>query len=195
MTSFPLAFSRSSCVARRVDGEVPAVLRAGILSVAAHEGTADDAAHRIVPRHDLPGDLADLILPLQRDHILVHGDLHEAVRRKIDDGISGAHMLIAQHLDDLRAGGGIVSDDLGADPGLQLADDPVREMLSEHPEGFFHHETGNLEMPIGGVFCVGLFRTFAVAARGVGGRPGPARRCCKGPVPPCAGCRAAPYAP
>ena len=75
-----------------------------ILRLGAHKRTGDDPGN-LIGLHQFKTQLAEIIQPFQAEALLVAGDLQHAVRRRIDDGLAGAHMLLAQLFDDLRTAG------------------------------------------------------------------------------------------
>src|SRR5690606_15758836 len=88
----------------------------------AHEGPGDDAADRMLALEDLPGDLAHLVQLLHGYDLLMGGDLENAVGRRVDDGLAGAHVLLAQLIDDGSAGGGLVAQHPASDGGRKGVD-------------------------------------------------------------------------
>ena len=79
-------------------GVIPAVLRAGILTVSAYERTCDDAAHKVVANQYLPCLLAHGVQLIERYYILMGGYLKYAVRGGVYYRLAGRYMFIAQLL-------------------------------------------------------------------------------------------------
>ena len=77
---------------------------------------------------------AGVVQLLQRDRLLVGGDLKDAVGRGVDDPVAGALVLLAELLDDLGAGGGVVADH--AAPGLarELVQQLLRKAVRDRSE-------------------------------------------------------------
>jgi hypothetical protein len=66
------------------------------------ERPGDHAADRVRAGEDLPGDATALVELLERDRLLVRGDLEDRVRGRIDDPLARPLLLLAELLDDLR---------------------------------------------------------------------------------------------
>ena len=79
------------------------------------EGPCDDTAHSVLPPEDAAGGLADAVELGHRHDGLVRGDLENAVGRRIDDGVSGLQVFLAEFVQDGCAAGRFVADDAGAD--------------------------------------------------------------------------------
>ncbi len=140
-------------LAGRSHGEIATVRRSGEPSLARpDERSRDDAADVVLSPHQLAGDGADPPELLDRDHVLVSGDLEDGIARGVDDRLSGAHVLLAEPVDDLGAGRGADREHLAPDPPLVLADDLLGEPVGIRPERFFDDEAHHLPVPGRGVF-------------------------------------------
>ena len=91
---------------REVAAVVGALERAGL----ADERARDHAARCRSSSHSSRAILADAIQLGERDDLLVRGDLEHAVGRGVDDRLAGAHVLGAELVEDLGAGGGLVAE-------------------------------------------------------------------------------------
>ena len=96
--------------AARLEREVVAVRRALVVAGLADERTCDHAADRVLAREDLARDAAARVELLERDRLLVRGDLEDGVGGRVDDPLAGALVLLAELLDDLRARRRLVAD-------------------------------------------------------------------------------------
>ena len=80
-------------------------------------------------------------------------DLEDAIGRGVDDGRAGAHVLLAQFLDDLGAGCGFVAERAAADAALEFIHDFAREAVREKRKRLFEMDAGHLPMACGRVFA------------------------------------------
>jgi hypothetical protein len=117
-----------SSTSRRSFSVVP-VRRALVVPGLADERTGDHAADGVLAGQNLARDLAALVELLERDGLLVRGDLEDGVRRRVDDPLAGALMLLAELLDDLRARGRLVAEHTAARSVHERVDHVVREPL------------------------------------------------------------------
>ena len=69
----------------------------------ADERPGDDPADPHPLHEHAIGDLAHAIELGHRDHILVRGNLKDAVGRRVDDGPAGPHVRLAEIVEDLCA--------------------------------------------------------------------------------------------
>ena len=95
----------------------------------ADERPRDHAPDRVLAGQDLAGDLARLVELLERDRLLVRGDLEDRVGRGVDDPFARALVLLAELLDDLRPGRGLVAEDAASGAVHERVDDVVREAV------------------------------------------------------------------
>ena len=95
------------------------------------ERPRDDAAHFVRAAQNVARDLADSVQLPERDHFFVRGDLEDAVGRSVDDRRAGAHVLVAEFLDDLGAGGRTVAERAASDAALELVHDFRREAVRD----------------------------------------------------------------
>ena len=107
----------------RLERPVVAVRRAGVVARLTHERPGDHAPDRVLAGEDLSGDPAGLVELLERNRLLVRGDLEDRVGRRVHDPLAGLLVLLAELLDDLGPGRGLVAED--APPGA------VRELLDQ----------------------------------------------------------------
>lgn len=99
---------------------------AGALEVAlaaAHERTGDDAAY-VVGLQQLTHYVAQLIELLEAVGLFVAGDLEHGVGRGVENGLAGTHMLFAQVIQHLGAGGVAVAE---VTRQTRLLDDGVQQ--------------------------------------------------------------------
>ena len=95
---------------RRVDGVIVAALGPAEVSRRAGERPGNDAADAIRPVQHFSGDFAHAVKLGDRDHVFVGGDLEDAVARGVDDREAGAHVLLAQLLENFRAAGRLIAE-------------------------------------------------------------------------------------
>src|SRR5207248_2842891 len=113
-------------------GEVAAMRGALELAYAlANERPGDDSGDLQRLQQAL-GDGADRIEPFQTEMRLVHCDLEHRIRRGVADRLSGFDVLLAEPLDDLRAGGVAVAENAG---DLRLGDEVLQEVVGEGRRG------------------------------------------------------------
>ncbi len=153
---------------RRQHGVVVTV--AGALEVAlatAHERTRDDAAD-VVGLQQLAHDVAQLIELLEAVGLFVAGDLEHGVGRGVEDRLAGAHVLFAQIVQHLSAGGVAVAE-VARQAGL--LDDGVQQLLREAVVVIVeiapleqHGHAGNLPVAGRGVLAGGELLGEAVGA-------------------------------
>ena len=112
---------------KRRERIVLAVFGARVMAARAGKGPRDHAAYKVFPDKHLPRDLAHAIQFLERNHIPVRRDLKHAVRARIHDRAAGSHMLVAELLNDRRAGRDNVADRFAADARLKRVQKVPRE--------------------------------------------------------------------
>ena len=120
-----LADRRQVVRAARLEGEVVAVRRPLVVPRLAVEGAGDDPTDGVLAGQDLPRDPATGVELVERDRLLVRGDLEHRVGRRVDDPLAGPLVLLAELLDDLRPGGGLVADHAAARAVHERVDDVV----------------------------------------------------------------------
>ena len=113
----------------RLQGEVVPVGRAFVVPRLADERAGDHAPNRMPAREDLAGDAAAVVELLERDRLLVGGDLEDRVGGRVDDPLAGPLVLFSELLDDLRSRGGPVADDPAARLVHERVDHLVREAM------------------------------------------------------------------
>ena len=113
----------------RLEREVVPVRRALVAARLAGEGPRDHAADRVLAGQDLARDPAALVELLERDRLLVRGDLEDGVGRRVDDPLARLLVLLAELLDDVGAGRGLVAEHAAAGPVHERVDHVVREAV------------------------------------------------------------------
>jgi len=91
------------------------------------ERPRDHAADRVLAGENLARDPARLVELLERDRVLVRGDLEDRVGARVDDPLAGALVLLAELLDDLRPARRLVAEDAAARPVHERVDHLVGE--------------------------------------------------------------------
>ena len=86
------------------------------------ERARDHAADAIRPVEQRARDFAHAIKLGDGNHVLVRGDLKDAVAGRVDDRKAGADVFFAKFLDDFGAGGGLVAERAAADAALEFGD-------------------------------------------------------------------------
>ena len=89
-----------------------AVRRVG--AARADEGPRDDAPDGVRAAQLLARDAAGGVQLVERDDLLVRGDLEDGVGRRVDDPLARPHVLVAEALDDLGARGRHVAEHAAA---------------------------------------------------------------------------------
>src|SRR6185369_3417312 len=129
----------------------------------ADEGTRDHPREP-VRLADGTRRLAPTVEGLQRDLLLVRGDLEHAVRARVDDGLAGAQVLLAQLVEDDGAARGLVAEVTGrsgvAQPRLHQRG---RKSLREGGEALLQDDAHHFPMAGGGVLALRLLRHLAEA--------------------------------
>ena len=132
----------------------------------AEEGAGDDAAHAVLALQHLAGDLAVAVQLMHRHKLLVGGDLEHAVGAGVDDEGILLHGLLAVVLQHLRAGVGLVAEDLVAGLLFELVDEAVREAVREGGQGSRADDTGDLPVADGGILAHALLLQAGEGADG-----------------------------
>ncbi len=109
--------------AYRLEREVASIGGASEVARRADERPRDDAPDAQPACHELERDVANAVLLVDRDDLLVSRNLEDAVGRRVHDRRARAHVLRPQLIDDHRAGRDDVADRRAADPALELAHD------------------------------------------------------------------------
>ena len=121
--------------APRLEREVVPVPGALVVPRRAEEGSRDDAADGVLSRQDLARRAAARVQLLERDRLLVRGDLEDGVGRRVDDPLARLLVLLAVLLDHLGAGSGLVAEDAAAGAVHERVDHLVREPVRIRREG------------------------------------------------------------
>ena len=95
----------------------------------ARERAGDHAADRMAAGEDLARDAAAVVELLERDRLLVRGDLEDRVGGRVDDPLPGSLVLFSELLDDLGAGRRLVPEDAASGLVHERVDDLVREAV------------------------------------------------------------------
>src|SRR5436309_11524729 len=119
----------------------------------ADEWSCDNATHGVIAGEHVPGKLADMVELIERDDILVSGDLEDAIRRGVEDGATGAHVLIAQFFDDFGAGRWLVAQHFAPDELLKLRYNVGREAMRVGRKRFAQHDAGHFPVAGGTVLA------------------------------------------
>jgi hypothetical protein len=136
----------------------------------AQERSRNHAPDLVGAAKDVAGDLAHPVQLLDRNHFLVRGHLEYAVRRRVDDRRAGAHVLLAEPLNDLGAGGRAIAEDPAAYAPLELVQHLAREAVRVQGEGSFQLNTGDLPVSGGRVLARRGGRATPVARQRLGCR-------------------------
>ena len=89
----------------------------------------------VLARQELARDPAGLVELLERDRVLVGGDLEDGVARRVDDPLARLLVLFAELLDDLRPGGCLVAEHAATRLVHERVDHVVREPVRIRGEG------------------------------------------------------------
>src|SRR3954447_1820342 len=133
--------------APRLERVVVTIRRPRVVARRPRERTGDHAADRMLAAEDIAGSLAGLVELVERNRLLVRGDLEDRVGRRVDDPLPRLLMLLAELLDDLRPRGGLVADDASARLVHERVDDVVREPVWVGREGLRRHDTHQFPVP------------------------------------------------
>ena len=98
------------------------------------ERPRDDAAEAIPADRQFERDVVDAVLLVDRNHVLVRGDLKHAVGRRVDDRLARAHVLGAELVDDFRPRRGVVAKRASPDALFERVDQLRWETRSETQE-------------------------------------------------------------
>ena len=115
--------------AGRVEREVLAARGALERARLAAERPRDDAADGVLAGHDLARRGACRVQLFQRHDVDVRGDLQHRVGRRVDDQVTGLHVLGAEVVDHLGARVRAVAEDAAARGGPQRVDHVVGEAV------------------------------------------------------------------
>ena len=124
-----LAQQRQVVRAPRLEREVVAVRRALVVARLADERPRDHAADGVLAGEDLARDPAGLVELLERDRLLVRGDLEDRVGGRVDDPLARLLVLLAELLDDLRPRRRLVADHAARGAVHERVDHVVREAV------------------------------------------------------------------
>ena len=120
------------------------VRRALVVARLADERPRDHAADRVLAREDLARLPAALVQLLERDRLLVRGDLEDGVRRRVDDPLARLLVLLAELLDDLGARRRLVAEHAARRRVHERVDDVVREAVRVRRQGLRRDDAHHL---------------------------------------------------
>ena len=135
--------------ARRPKRIVVPVGRAFEVAVRAGEGPRNHAS-------DFPGvgqtarNTADFVQTLQRDHVLMGGDLQDRIGRGVENGISAGDVFRTELIKNGGAAGGLIAEESDSGLAFDGADQFGRKFF-KGGERFFQHDPGDFPMSRGGV--------------------------------------------
>ena len=130
----------------------------------ADERPCDDAANTRPARREIERRFADSVLLRDRDHVFMRGDLKHAVGRRIDDRLAGPHVLGAEPVDDLGAGGDHVAQGAAANAPLELGDELRRKPGRKRRKWPVQHDAHHLPVSGDGILAGRHFGHPAVGA-------------------------------
>ena len=155
----------------RRHGVIVAIGGAREITGRAEEGTRDHAAHFMRTMQNLARCFANLVQLPKRNHFFMRGYLKNAIGRRVDDGRTGAHVLRAEFLNDLRARCGLVAERAAADARLEFAHDLGRKAVGVEREWLGEMNTRHFPVARGGVFAGRSQRAASECSRRrIGGR-------------------------
>ncbi len=131
-----------------------------------HERPGDHTANADAASNEVKCDFAHPIQLRNRNHVFVSGDLEHAVRRRVDDRLSGPHMFGTEPVDDLGARCHDVAEDATANSGFKFGDDRCRETFRERRERPIQHDAHHLPVARHRVLPRRRFRHATVGAFG-----------------------------
>ena len=111
----------------------------------------------------LSRDRADIVEPVDPDHLLVRGDLENGIGGGVENRFAGANVLGAQLRKNRGAALRVVADELHSGVALDGAHQVVGKAL-EGGEWFFENNTRDFPMAGSRVLARGAFLHFPVAA-------------------------------
>ena len=115
--------------ALRLEREVVPIRRPFVVARLAGERPCDDAADGVLSDQDLARGPAAVVQLLERDGLLVRGDLEDRVGGRVDDPLAGLLMLLAELLDDVRPRRGLVPEHAAPGPVHERVDHVVGEAV------------------------------------------------------------------
>ena len=105
-----------------------------------------------------------MVQRIQTEFIHIYRDLEYTVCRGIDDRFAGRFMLVAEHLNNLRAGCRIIAETFDADRFLISVHKFLWKAVWISLERHFCTQSRDLPMPCGRIFSAGKLRSLAEAA-------------------------------
>ena len=157
---------------RRRLREVPAIVGALEPSLRVADERPRDDARQPIALADGTSGVAPGVQRLERDLLLLRGDLEDAVRAGVDDGHPGAEVLLAQLVEDDGAARRPVAEEAGRPGEAQpFVHQLLRESARERGESALQHHPHHFPVPGGGVLALRLLRHAAESStRGIGPR-------------------------
>src|SRR3954470_19659954 len=99
----------------------------------------------------LAGDLAAAVLLVQRNGLLMRGELKDRVRGRIEDPGTRSLMLLPEPVDDRRAAADHVADHFAPRSARELLDDLPRKAVRITGKGFLQMHAGDFPVTGGAV--------------------------------------------
>ena len=138
----------------RLEREVVPVRRPLVVPRRADERAGDDAADGVLAGEDLARGPAGVVQLLERDRLLVRRDLEDGVGRRVDDPLAGLLVLLAELLDHLGAGRGLVAEHAAARAVHERVDHLVGEPVRVGRERHRGDDAHQLPVPCRGVLAL-----------------------------------------
>ena len=132
-----------------------AVRRSFVVTRLADERAGDDASHGVTPGQDLSRHTAPFVELLERDRVLVGRNLEDRVGGGVHDPLPRLLVLLAELLDDLRAGSGLVSEHPAPRPVHERIDHLVRKAVRVGRKRRRGDDPHHLPVPRRGVLPLG----------------------------------------
>ena len=154
--------------AERLHGKVAAA--AGALERACffpHERAGNHAPDAQITREHLAGNAAHLVQLLAGENRLVAGNLEHAVGGRVDNRRALRQMLLAQFVQNRRAGRGFVADNLMPDALLKRGDKVRREAVGEGRKRLGERHARNLPVARRRILALAGFAAHAERTDGV----------------------------
>src|SRR6266851_1528061 len=125
----------------------------------------DHASHAVRPIQQFPCDFAHAVEFSDWDHLFMRGDLKHAVARRVHDWLARSYVLLAQFLDDLRAGSRLVSNRLPANLFLELFDQFLRESVFVNRERLLQPHSRHFPVSCRRIFPGRARRSLAIRSK------------------------------
>ena len=132
-----------------------AVRRSLVVTGLTGERAGDDASHGVTPGQDLSRRAAPLVELLERDRVLVRRNLEDGVGGRVHDPLARLLMLLAELLDDLRPGRGLVPEHAPSRAVHERVDHVVRKAVRVRRERRRRDDPHHLPVPCRRVLPLG----------------------------------------